>query len=111
LLLDRSHERFDKQRDLTAATLERLSNALEFVGADAEGESARVARYLGRTGERMRSAAEYVSTATPGRLKDDVSHLTRERTGAALGGFFLAGIALGRFLRASEKHGGEGAGS
>ena len=99
-LLARSHERFDEQRDLAAGTLERLSNALGFVEADAESE--RVARYLGRAGEQVRSAADYVSTATPRRLTEDVSRLARERTGVALGGFFLAGMALGRFLRASQ---------
>ncbi len=98
---------FEKQRDLAASTLERLSNALGFVGADAGTENARVARVIGRTGNHVRRAAEYVSAATPGGLKRDLTHLTRTRTGVAVSGFFLAGVALGRFLHATQSKGPE----
>jgi hypothetical protein len=94
---------FETQRDLAANTLERLSNALGFVGAEAGTENERMAHVFGRTGERVRHAAEYVSAATPSKLKHDVSQLTRNRTGTAVGGFFLAGLALGRFLHASQR--------
>jgi len=99
---------FERQRDLASNTLERLSHAFDFVSTDVPVEHERVAHYLGQTGDRMRRVAAYVASASPGSLRDDISDLARTRTGTAVGGFFLAGLALGRFLNSSGKRDASG---
>jgi len=103
--LQEANVRFERQRGRAATTMERISHALEFVSAETRPEDEVVARYLEETERRIRRVASYVSSASPRSMTDDVTKIARSNPAAVFGSSFLAGIMLGRFLRASQKNG------
>jgi len=105
-LRQRAELGFQHQRDRAADTLERLSRAVEFVGEEVEGHDERMARQLERTGERILDVAAYVSSTNPKSLQQDVTRLTRSRPAAMFFGSYVAGLMIGRFLRASQRTAG-----
>ena len=99
----RAQVRFEEQRDLAADTLERLSRALDFVGAEGQRHDEGMAHRFESASDRVHRIASYVSSSSPGSLTQDTKLLVRSRPGPVVAGSFLAGLILGRFLRASQK--------
>jgi len=97
---------FERQRDRTADTLERLSRAFDFVGTEVQRQDESTARQLERTGARMRDAAGYIGAASPASLTRDLTRLAHTTPAAVFGGSFVVGAMLGRFLKASQRASG-----
>jgi ElaB/YqjD/DUF883 family membrane-anchored ribosome-binding protein len=97
----RAQSAYEHQRERAASTIERVSRAIEFVSDEVRPQDESAAEYLEQTSERMRQVATYVSSATPATLRKDATNFAREYPGLALGGSFLAGVVIGRFLHAS----------
>jgi len=100
---------FEQQRNRAADTLERLSHAFDFVGAEVQRQDESMACYLERTGKQMRDVAAYVASASPADLTGDLASLARSRPAAVVGGSFVMGAVIGRFLRATRKTAGAAA--
>jgi ElaB/YqjD/DUF883 family membrane-anchored ribosome-binding protein len=98
---ERAQGSFEQQRERVASTIDRVSRAIEFVGDEVRSQDESAAEYLEQASARMRQVATYVSTASPGTLRKDVTSFAREHPSLALGGSFVVGIALGRFFHAS----------
>jgi len=102
-LRQRALEGFERQRNRTADTLERLSRAFDFVGAEVQRQDEHTARSLESTGARMRELAGYIGAASPASLTGDLARLAANKPAAVCGGSFVAGALIGRFLRASQR--------
>ncbi len=92
-----------RRRSLAADTLERLSRALAFVGSEVQGQDAPMARQIEATRARIEKAAHYIESASPEAVSEDVARLVRSRPTTVACASFVAGVLLGRFLKASQK--------
>lgn len=63
-----------------------------------------LAGYAEATAERVESAARYLSERDFSRIADDVESFARRQPELFLGGMFLAGLGISRFLKASRSH-------
>jgi hypothetical protein len=66
-----------------------------------EEEEPRLAGYTEAIAEQLEDASEYLQRRGPRDLLDDTRRLARRRPELVLGGMFLGGLALARFLKAS----------
>lgn len=94
---------FEQQRDRAADTLERLGRALAFVGAEGTAQDESMAQHFESTTARIQNVAEYIASASPLSLSEDLTRLTRARPVAVVSATLVAGALLGRFLKASQK--------
>jgi gas vesicle protein len=65
-----------------------------------------LAAYAEATAERVESAARYLSERDFSRITDDVESFARRQPELFLGGMFLTGLGLSRFLKASRQRSG-----
>jgi hypothetical protein len=59
-----------------------------------------VLSYLQRAGQHVEDVASYIEGVDLGKLRSDVQRLARERPGLFVGGALVAGLAIGRLLKA-----------
>jgi hypothetical protein len=91
------------QRDRLAARVNRVGDVLRGASQQLSHEDAFVSRYLEQAGSSVGRAASYVSSADLRSLSGDVQRFARERPAWFIGGAFVAGLALGRFLKSSPR--------
>ena len=60
-----------------------------------------VASYVHKAADAVDDVRDYVAGRDPAEMARDLGDLARRRPAVVLGGFFLAGVALSRFLKAS----------
>lgn len=79
----------------------QLGDASDFVRKAADGldQNTGVCRIADRAVETMSSAAKYITTAEPRGVLRDANQFARRQPEMFLGGAFLGGLMLGRFLR------------
>jgi len=75
---------------------EQTAHALHAVKAD------KVAEYLDQASQRMEEAADYLKESDLAQLMHDTGRVVRRNRGLAMGGMFIAGYALARFLKATR---------
>ncbi|MEQ8821766.1 MAG: hypothetical protein RLY93_16130 [Sumerlaeia bacterium] len=93
----------DEQKARAAAEVRTFGEALHRAGNRLEeGDDPNIADYAHGAAERLEGVANYLETTSPGHLLDDASDFTRRNPEYVLGGMFLAGLALSRFLKASS---------
>jgi vacuolar-type H+-ATPase subunit H len=63
-----------------------------------------IASYADAAAEQLERASRYIRGHSVADLIDDAQEIVRERPGLVLGGMFIAGLAVGRFLNASASH-------
>jgi hypothetical protein len=68
-----------------------------------EGEDPNIAHYAEAIADKIDQAADYVQSRDPGMILRDVENAARRRPEIFLGGMLLAGLVLGRFLKASNQ--------
>jgi Mg2+ and Co2+ transporter CorA len=94
---------FDERRDRAAAKVEKLgkmvhqaSHALHAVRMDG------VADAIDSAGERVESLSEYIKDRNLNDIIQDAGEIVNEHKALAIGGLFITGFAVARFLKASE---------
>ena len=110
-IVDTVHEEaerlFDAQRDLAASKVERVgkmvhqaSHALHAVRMDG------VADYIDSAAEQVESLSDYIKERNLNDILQDAGEIVSRNKGLAIGGLFLTGFAVARFLKASEAQAG-----
>lgn len=69
-----------------------------------ENDDAALGTYAHQAGDMIDSCAQYLREANPSEMVRGVSDFTRRHPELVLGGLFLAGVSLARFLKASDRH-------
>ncbi len=96
---------------------DRLDSIVHALGAAQQSlrddEQSQLASYVDDLGKQVERSTGYLRNNDFGGMMRDMQNVARNNTGLFLGSTFVAGMAMGRFLRASEPEetGGELAGS
>jgi DNA anti-recombination protein RmuC len=89
------------QRAHLSERIRNLGGALRASGDQLEPSDASIASLLERASDQAERVASYVDRADPSTLASDLTRFARERPAWFYGGAFIAGLALGRFAKAS----------
>lgn len=96
---------YEKQKDGVVSKVRRMgkatrqvAHALHAVKADG------LADYADKAAEHVEQATQYLDEADLETVLHDAGDLAREHQAIAVGGLFIVGLALSRFLKASRSH-------
>jgi hypothetical protein len=89
--------------------LTRVANVLRETGASLNGDDEVMARYTERAAERVDRLAQYLDQKDVNEILHDARQMARQRPELFVGGLFVAGLMLGRFLRTAKPSQHEGA--
>ena len=94
---------FNDQKSRAAGSLGGLASALRCAADTLQGEQDKnLAAYTGSLAGSVEHAAGYLRDVEPRQLMNDASDFVRRRPEWVLGGAFIVGLALTRFLKASQ---------
>lgn len=97
---------FGQQKDRAAEELAKVSAAVRKAGDKLDQENdPNLAHYVHGLAEQVGRASNYLKGQDFGRLIADAQRFGRQRPEWLLGGMFVAGMALARFLKASSTSG------
>lgn len=97
--------RIDAQKENAAAKVADIGEAIRDAELSLQEKNhARAAEYVGRIADRVEALAQRVETAHPKDLYRSANEFARRRPKLTVAAMFLGGLALGRFLRASQNH-------
>jgi hypothetical protein len=100
---DRGMTFLDDQKRRIVSELGSCSNAVRRAAERFEEESEMpIARYVTAAANQLDNVREHLKVSSLGELVDDAEDLARQRPELVLGGLFIAGFAVGRFLKASN---------
>src|SRR5690606_35051422 len=95
-------EHLNAQRQKISSNLNQFSSALRQTGQSLASSDNQIAvKVVDWASHKVDSLAEYLSTRDLAGLSEDARRFARERPQMFLGGMFLAGVGLARYLRAS----------
>lgn len=110
-LLDEAERLYDGRKEQAISRIAgagklagRTAHALHAVKADG------IAGYMEQAAKRVGSAGDYLEDRTLGEILEDAGDLVQRNPAVAVGGMFIAGFALTRFLKASQSRGNDGGG-
>lgn len=99
---DQAGELVNRTKDQTAQRLSSLASALRQAGVQLEGEDAAgFGRYAGLAADQVEKASGYLSGKDLGELVRDTQTFARRHPDLFLGGAFLAGVMVARFIKSS----------
>ncbi len=102
-LKDEAQRMVDEQKDWAAAEIETVSNAIhEAARKLQDGQIDFIAEYVDSAAERLEAISKYLEAHDVGEMLEGVTDVVRRHPMAFIGGFLLAGIALGRFVKAGD---------
>ena len=85
-----------------ASRVSGVADALRQTGEQLRGEESPASELVDQAVDRLDRAAEYLETRSLPNLMSDLGDFARREPALVFGGAFLAGIALGRFLKSSS---------
>jgi hypothetical protein len=95
---------FHVKKDAVATTMNDVVEATrQFAKSLREREDSTVARYTESVADQVEELTHYVETLNPQKAIRDLEDVARRQPLLFYGGLFLAGVALSRFLRASDR--------
>ena len=95
----------DSGREQVASQLDGLGRALRRAGTAFRDEEQRYASYCtDYLGDKTDAIAGYLRTHDAASLEREISGMARSRPAWFIGGAFVAGLALGRFLKSGSSH-------
>lgn len=109
----RAVDTVNRQKHQVADRLESIVHALHAAHQSLrDDDQSQLASYVGDLTHQVERSTGYLRNNDFGGMMRDMERLARNNTGVFLGSTFVAGMAMGRFLRASEpqEQGGELAG-
>ena len=89
------------QRQGVTERIQRMGDMLRSASDQVRREDEFVARYLDVASVRAEKLASYIENADFASMAEDVGRFARERPAWVIGGSFLAGLAIGRFLKSA----------
>ncbi len=93
--------RADEQKNRAADGLGGIADVIRTAGNELRGENEAVAAYVDMASDQLRRFADQIRQKGVADMLDDVHHFARRRPALFIGGAFLLGIGIARFLKSS----------
>jgi len=93
--------RVDEQKNLAADGLGGIANAIRSASNELRNENETLASYVDAASDQMRRFADQIREKGVSEMLDDVNTFARRRPAIFIGGAFLVGIGIARFLKSS----------
>ncbi len=93
--------RVDEQKNRAADGLGGIANVIRNAGDELRNENEAVAQYVDMASDQLRQFADHIRRKGVVDMLDDVHDFARRRPAVFIGGAFLVGIAIARFLKSS----------
>jgi hypothetical protein len=95
---------FNGKRDAVTTAMSNFAEATRQVAQTMrDRDDATIARYTESVADQVEGLALYVESLEPGKVIRDIEATARRQPLLFYGGLFVAGLALSRFLRASDR--------
>lgn len=93
--------RADQQKNRAADGLGGFANVIRSAGAELRGENEAVAEYVDMASDQLKRLADQIRQKGVTEMLDDVQDFARRRPALFIGGAFLVGIGIARFIKSS----------
>lgn len=93
--------RVDEQKNRAADGLGGIANVIRNAGNELRSDNEALASYVDMASDQMRQFAEHIRQKGVADMLDDVHGFARRRPALFVGGAFLVGLGLARFLKSS----------
>ena len=95
--------RVDEQKNRAAEGLGGIANVFRTAGNELRSENEAVAAYVDMASDQLRRFADQIRQKGVTDMLDDVNDFARRRPALFIGGAFLVGIGIARFLKSSAE--------
>jgi hypothetical protein len=102
-LRNRLSGELDYRKYRSRQRLNRVADALRQTGANVNEADDSVGRYMERAAQGVERMAAYLDEKDVNEIMRDAREMARRRPELFVGGLFIAGVMLGRFLRSSAR--------
>jgi len=99
--------RVDEQKNRAADGLGGIADVIRNAGNELRAENEALASYVDAASDQMRRFADQIREKGVSEMLDDVNQFARRRPALFIGGAFLVGIGLARFLKSSAGSSGD----
>jgi hypothetical protein len=96
--------RVDAQKNRAADGLGGIADVFRTAGNELRNENDTIAEYVDMASDQLRRFADTIRERGVADMLDDVSRFAERRPGLFIGGAFVLGIGLARFLKSSSNH-------
>ncbi len=93
--------RVDEQKNRAADGLGGIADVIRSAGNDLRGENEALASYVDAASDQMRRFADQIRERGVADMMDDVGQFARRRPALFIGGAFLVGLGIARFLKST----------
>ncbi len=93
--------RVDQQKNRAADGLGGIADVFRSASNDLRGDNETLASYVDLAGDQMRRLADHIRERGVADMLDDVQVFARQRPALFIGGAFIIGLGLARFLKSS----------
>jgi len=97
--------RVDEQKNRAADGLGGIADVFRSAGNELRSENEALASYVDMAGDQMRRFADTIRQRGVADMMDDVAVFARRRPALFIGGAFLIGLGVARFLKSSSDRG------
>jgi hypothetical protein len=97
--------RVDQQKNRAADGLGGIADVFRNAGNELRNENESLAQYVDMASDQLRKFADTIRQRGVADMMDDVNRFARRNPAVFIGGAFLVGIGLARFLKASADRG------
>ena len=97
--------RVDEQKNRAADGLGGIADVIRNATNELRGENEALASYVDMASDQMKAFAEQIRQRGVTEMIDDVGQFARRRPALFIGGAFLVGLGIARFLRSSGNRG------
>ena len=98
--------RVDEQKNRAADGLGGIADVIRTAGNELRGENEALASYVDMASDQMRRFADQIRQRGVADMMDDVGQFARRRPALFIGGAFLVGLGIARFLKSSAERDG-----
>jgi len=97
--------RVDEQKNRAADGLGGIADVIRNAGNELRGENETLAQYVDAASDQLRRFATTIRQRGVADMMDDVNRFAKRNPAVFIGGAFLVGIGIARFLKASADRG------
>jgi hypothetical protein len=97
--------RVDEQKNRAADGLGGIADVIRNAGNELRGENEALASYVDMASDQMKRFADQIRERGVADMMDDVNQFARRRPALFIGGAFLVGLGIARFLKSSGDSG------
>ena len=95
--------RVDEQKNRAADGLGGIANVIRNAGNELRTENETIAQYVDQASDQLRRFADQIRQKGVADMLDDINGFARRRPALFIGGAFLVGLGIARFLKSSAE--------